>query len=527
MLRSASQLRSTPTIARAATHIRPPPQRWVHHINQSTLASLSSSINHTRISSLLVRTLRTSSRHFQSEEKKADQPNSTSSDPSANDQTITIDVEGVDESKDIDNAPELADDFNPLDDDPSAEEFTFTEDELNAAIAARYGVEVEGLEAPEPEKLTRSERRHAARKLGEPSAAEIKEIQEADRMAVASMEMDMEQDEDEDMEDEVADVDGNESENKDKKAEGEYAIEVQDEYEDGFEPLELESAAGDPLTDPSLEDDAELVLDPDATEESVEKFQKFQAWEAEVDSDPVERLMDDIAAEKAEIQREAKFEADYKAREEKLAYLKHKKLTDPLTSFFSSLKMQDHAEKFESIDDILKLKTRDLKEMGLNVKQRKTYLKLVDRYKAQMRANAALSYIRKYGYTLTPAQLQEGVYKIVYGHVYESNAVREENAKITREWRAPIEEHRLKHSEEHNEFRGLREAELMEMAKLEAVQVASAREYIKSQLPSPEELAAIHQRREELAERFERRFEGQREAIEEEDEGDEGLVEAK
>lgn len=337
--------------------------------------------------------------------------------------------------------------------DPSAVEIEFTQEDVTA-LQEEEAALAKG-ETPAPaEPLTRSQRRHAARKIGEP------------------------------------------------------AKEILDAYNTEFENY-LDEVDENGVKEEDAEDEAameEALFNPEAAAEDLDPKNSFNFPREPIDEEydlASEAHLDNLAFVKkadefASLQSDA-----WQARETARLRRQHKKLEDPLTAFFASIKMSDHAEKFKGMEDILKLKTRDLKEMGLTVKQRKTYLKLVDRYKAQMRANTALALIRTEGYSLTPAQLQSRVYEIMYGHVYESNDVYEMNAQLTRDWREPIEEHREKRLEEHNNFRGLREPELMEMAKLEATQIAAARDYIKSQLPTEAQLAKILARRK--AEEFERR----------------------
>lgn len=219
-----------------------------------------------------------------------------------------------------------------------------------------------------------------------------------------------------------------------------------------------------------------------------------------------------------------------------------------LTSFLKSLKLGDQVEKLlklatdpdgaqaryaaryhkaamerglelqrvsvSSIDHLTRLSTRDLKEIGLSVRQRKQFLKLIDRYKVQMRANSALALIRQRGIMMKPAKLQEEVYKIMYGHIYAFNATRASNKVIESEWRRPITAHRESRKMDHNNFRGLREPEIMEMAKIEAGQVNAAWHGIQKQI------AAEEIRKQQFIERQEKKREALENTLKELDEQD-------
>jgi hypothetical protein len=263
------------------------------------------------------------------------------------------------------------------------------------------------------------------------------------------------------------------------------ALKIEDESELGMDDIE----EGDPdYTERDLDDIpdfGELTEEAQKAHDEIDRLEEAEDEADEVDEAEKEEDAED-AARLAALR--AKVAAKNAAASKPTIGRRTKKVEDPLTSFFASIKMTDHADKFsDSIEEVIRMKTRDLKEMGLSVKQRKTFLKLVDRYKAQMRANSALALIRANGSHTSPAELQKQVYEIMYAHIYEANAVREKNVVITADWRAPREEYKEKRKQEHNNLRGLREPEIMEMAKIEAKQIMAAREFIREQVVAEEE----------------------------------------
>jgi hypothetical protein len=107
--------------------------------------------------------------------------------------------------------------------------------------------------------------------------------------------------------------------------------------------------------------------------------------------------------------------------------------------------------------------------MGLTVKQRKTLLRLINQYKLALRVKRANAYIMEHGATLEPIKLQQGVYDIMYGHIYDELAWREARVPLVAAWREEIAEWKNQHLQDHSNLRGLREPGLMEMAKVEAM----------------------------------------------------------
>lgn len=141
---------------------------------------------------------------------------------------------------------------------------------------------------------------------------------------------------------------------------------------------------------------------------------------------------------------------------------------DEILAFLTKLKLQDHAEKFHSMQTLLHVKSWELKEMGLTVKQRKMLLRVIDRFKVGRRVKAANDLIRLEGARMEPAHLQAAVYRLMYPHIYSELDWRAANAAKEAEWRARIAKYREERKSKHSVLNGLREPDLMELAKMEA-----------------------------------------------------------
>ena len=124
------------------------------------------------------------------------------------------------------------------------------------------------------------------------------------------------------------------------------------------------------------------------------------------------------------------------------------------------------------MQNLLHIKGRELKAMGLTVKQRKTLLRLIDKYKLSLRIRRANDIIAEQGATLDPVVLQRLLYQVMYGHVFDELEVRAANKVIEADWRKQIADYRDKRVLDHSNLRGLREPEIMELAKVEAQMMA-------------------------------------------------------
>jgi hypothetical protein len=145
---------------------------------------------------------------------------------------------------------------------------------------------------------------------------------------------------------------------------------------------------------------------------------------------------------------------------------------EEILKVLTKFKLQDHAEKFFSMQNFLNVGVRELKEMGLTVKQRKTLLRAIGKYRLALRVKKANALIFSEGARLTPAELQQKVYQILYAPLYAELDWRDARAPIIADWRAQIAKYKMDRLQDHSNLRGLREPGLMEIAKVEAHMMA-------------------------------------------------------
>lgn len=138
----------------------------------------------------------------------------------------------------------------------------------------------------------------------------------------------------------------------------------------------------------------------------------------------------------------------------------------------TKFKLQDHAEKFLSMQHLLNVNVRELKAFGLTVKQRKTLLSAIAKFRLARRVAKANALIAAEGATMDPAQLQAAVLRVMYRPVYEELAWQESNVAPREAWRASIAKYKDERIQDHSQLRGLREPDLMELAKMEAHMIA-------------------------------------------------------
>lgn len=139
-----------------------------------------------------------------------------------------------------------------------------------------------------------------------------------------------------------------------------------------------------------------------------------------------------------------------------------------ILNFLKKLKLQDYAEKFTNLTHLLHARTLELKAMGMTVRQRKELRKLAERYKQTHRQKLAEKYIHANAHRLQPEQLKRDVYDILYRHIYNELDWRDANKQIEKEWKLKVDNYHRERTIEHNNFRGLREPELMVMSSIEA-----------------------------------------------------------
>ena len=221
----------------------------------------------------------------------------------------------------------------------------------------------------------------------------------------------------------------------------------------------------------------------DADEVAVEFARDFapggENYSEPKEEDPLGVDEADLTPEEAKQQREEILVAR-QDKEEMLEALPRLSMTDvedkalgkrdeeEILTFLTKLKLQDHAEKFHSMQTLLHVKSWELKEMGLTVKQRKTLLRVIDRFKMGRRVKQANDLIRLEGARMEPAHLQAAVYRLMYPHIYSELDWRAANAAKEAEWRARITKYREERKSKHSVLNGLREPDLMELAKMEA-----------------------------------------------------------
>lgn len=153
-----------------------------------------------------------------------------------------------------------------------------------------------------------------------------------------------------------------------------------------------------------------------------------------------------------------------------------------MLAFLTKLKLADHAEKFNSFEDLLSKRTWELKEMGLTVKQRKTMFRLLDVYRTNIRVRKANAFIYANAHRLSPPDLQAELYRIMYGHIYSHLDRVDANKKIESEWRTRTESFHDTYRLTHNNTRGLREPEIVEMQKMEALIIADDLKELKERM---------------------------------------------
>jgi hypothetical protein len=138
----------------------------------------------------------------------------------------------------------------------------------------------------------------------------------------------------------------------------------------------------------------------------------------------------------------------------------------------TKFKLHEFAEKFVSMQHLLNVNVRELKAFGLTVKQRKTLLKALTKFKLSRRVAKANAFINAEGATMEPERLQQAVFNIIYRPMYDELAWRAASVGPEEAWRASIAKYKDERLQDHSELRGLREPDLMELAKMEAHMIA-------------------------------------------------------
>jgi len=156
-----------------------------------------------------------------------------------------------------------------------------------------------------------------------------------------------------------------------------------------------------------------------------------------------------------------------------------KKHEAEILSFLTKLGLQDYAEKFNSWSHLSRTSSRELREMGLNVKQRKQLLKLIERYKMEQRVAAANAFIYANAHSMSPRELQSRVYEIIYGSMYDEIRWRDANAGREARWREDVAAWRAEYKLRHHEAKGLDDEALNLMAKTEARVLGGMYQFVK------------------------------------------------